>query len=70
MSERARVERQSRKKRETRVAASHARGHVRVSRISLDRLTKKTVVSLKFKVFSGGALPYERGWGCSSEILN
>ena len=61
MSERARVERQSRKKRETRVAASHARSHNRVSRISLDRLRKKTVVSLKFKVWSGGELPYERG---------
>ena len=54
MSERARVERQSRKTREMRVADSHARGHVRVSRISLDRLRKKTVVSLKFKVCSGG----------------
>ena len=54
MSERARVELQSRKTRETRVAASHAHGHVRVSRISLDRLKKKeTVVTLKFKVCSG-----------------
>ena len=54
MSESARVERQSRKTRETRVAASHESSHVRVSRISLDRLTKKTVVSLTFKVCSGG----------------
>ena len=61
MSERARVERQSRKTRETRVAASHARGHVRASRISLDTLRKKTVVSLTFKVCSEGELPYERG---------
>ena len=33
--------------------ASHARGHVRVSRISLDRLRKETVVSLKLKVCPG-----------------
>ena len=43
------------------MAASHACGHVRVSRISLDRLRKKTVVSLKLKVCSGGELPHERG---------
>ena len=60
MSERARVERQSRKTRETRVEASHARGHVRVSHISLDTLRKETVVSLKLKVCSGVELPYER----------